>query len=361
MVRLNIICRKGNRMNHLIPELRNLGVEVNTTFLNDCRQKGRIKLVKRMQIRNELFNLAMQNKPKKGGIFLISISPSLLAPLVRKLSKNGFRVILDIRNSYQEWNYHGFLKQQLEKHEQLVGMRNANAITYVHPALYSLLEKHAPREKLFFVTNGASGRIFHYHHNSSFHTIDSNINFVYAGRFFFPHGLYQWLEVMKRLRKKHFHFHLTIIGYGDQSQKLRKMIWNYHLTTSVSIIEKQVSQETLAHYLQRADYALASIHPQCDVLYDTTIETKTFEALCCGTPVLSIQGKAMDQFNESHQLNLNQNFNRQSPGKIAEQLLSLKKSTRRQKEVVSKKALRRFDYQTIANQMKGVIDHVRGL
>lgn len=362
-MKLHIISRFGNRIEHLSNALTDLGVDVvMNIYKDDFYKTKRLKLIKRHQIRNDLFRLAMANNPKKGDVFLISISPSLLAPLVQKFHNAGFKTILDVRNSWQEWDYHGFLKQRLERHEQLIGMKYADAITYVHPLLYSLLHTALPRSKigkLFFVSNGANTEVFYppkLSGSDPTHDFDSTINFVYAGRYYYPHGLYQWIEVLSHLKRD---FHLTIVGYGDQAQRLRKLIYKYDFPDKVRMIQKKVSQNVLADYIRASDYALASINPDCKVLYDTTIETKTFEALCCGTPVLSIQGKAMDQFNQYDNFYLNKNFNRQPHGLIAFQLMNLEKPTNYHRRSISKLAHQRFSFKLIAKQMIGVMNYVR--
>lgn len=352
-MKLHIISRDIGRIRNLSHELRKLGMEVENTFYYDGEIKRRFKLLKRLRIRDAIFNCAMTKKPEKDDVFLISISPSLLAPLTKKLHKKGFKTILDVRNSYQEWNYHGFLKQKLEKYEQLVGMKYADAVTFAHPLLFSLLRKHAPFRKLFFTSNGANTEIF-YHIPMVDKISSPTLKLVYAGRFYYPHGLYQWIEVLKHVRRE---FHLTIVGYGDQGSKLRKMIDRMGLFPSIRMVEAKVSQQDLASYIQEADYALASINPQCSVLYDTTIETKTFEALCCGTPVLSIQGEAMDDFNRTG-FSFNINFNRHPHWRIARALDYVRKPTNEQKQRVARLASRLFSYKKIAIEMESVIDYV---
>ncbi len=359
MINLEIIGQPTNRIYHLSNELQKIGVEISVHELPKEYQPSGIKILKRIKIRKALLKQILSapvNRSSDITVFLVSIYPPLYAPILKELA-NNYHTILDVRNTYQEWVYHPFLKRRIEKWEQVSTMKKVDAITYAHRGLHRHLVKHVKnKNKLHFISNGANDRIFNTKGKTR-HLSDARLNLIYSGRFSWLHHTIIWLEIMKELQKSEEDVHLTLIGYGKGSVDIDRLINKYQLK-NVSFYNGKVSQSILAEHIRGADYAVANVNPQCHELYETTIETKTFEALCCGVNVLSIMGQATTDFNSEHQLHNSINFDGLSNREISQKIAKLPVFTTKDREELAKKSHFLFSFRNGARKYKKLLEEV---
>lgn len=354
---LEIIGQPTNRIKHLSAELSKLGVEINVHALPGDYRPGRIPFIKRFQLRTALYNqmiLDFNGDPKET-IFLVSQYPPVFAPLLGTLSL-GFHTILDIRNTWQEWTHHGFLKQRVEKWEQLQAMKKVDAITHVHQGLRRHLVEHVDPEKIHFITNGTNTGIFNYQPANKKLT-NARLNLIYAGRFLPYHYLTVWLDVMKLLQYDREDISLVFVGHGPRGKEIENYIRENQLE-NVSLITGDFSQEELAGYLNEADYALACVDPANQTLYNTTILTKSFEALTCGVPVLSYMGQETTDFDRRHGLKFNRNFGGWTAPQIKAGILELPVLSDVEKIMLSAKCQILFSFKRSARGFKRLMEQI---
>ncbi len=349
-----------NRIRRLSEELENLNVNVKFNELPPDYKPIRLKIIKRIHLQNAFYRHIIKNfknKSFENTIFLASSPPTIYAPTLKPLSKKA-STILDLRDIYQEWDYHPFLKRRIEKWEQISTMKKVKAITYVHEGFQSYFKKdNVDLKKTHFITNGASNRIFNSKGDRR-HLSDARINLIYAGGIEFYHNVPQWLEIMKELKKRRVDVQLTIIGQGSDSQAVEDKIKKDHLS-NVTFLKKQIPQEDLACYIREADYAVATTNVRIKTFHDVVIMTKVYEALCCGTPILSNAGTAMDKFNEKFQFCRNWDPNLGfDTRKISQEIEKLPILSNKDRENMAQKAQSDYSFKSIAEKFKRVLESV---
>jgi len=347
-----------NRIKHLTRELEKEGVNVNFHSLPLNYKAMGPKIIKRILLRNTLYKQIIKcchDKNPKNTIFMVSSPPTIHAPILKPLSKK-FCTILDLRDHYREWDYHPFLKLQYEKWEQKSTQKKVEAIIYVHEGFKPFfIEDKIDQNKTFFVTNGANENIFTFKGKEK-KLSNSSINLIYAGGIANYHNVPKWIEVMKELHEINADVHLTIIGKGNDAINLEQKMKKYNLP-NISYFKEFLPQSELAENIRGADYALVSTNVNTKVYYDVVIQTKVFESLCCGTPVLSFSGKAMDDFSKNFEYckNWNSSFGL-NYREIANQIIDLPKLSSTQRRDLAIKSQSNFSFKNIAIKFKKVLE-----
>ena len=343
----------GSRISALT---RDNGINVRFHPLPADYQSGRVKVLKRIQIRKALekhIHHIIAKGDLANTVWCHSQPPTLLNRLLIDLTKR-FSTLLDIRDIYQEWNYHGFLKQQLERWEQVSTMKAVSAITYAHEGFGPYLRKDiTDRGKLHFISNGADETIF-------FPEKTDGLNgklIVYCGTINPVNNISFFLRVMKRALRMEKTLRLIIVGYGRDSGIVSEWIRSGRLPRT-TFIDRNVNQETLAYYYHQADYAVCSINPFASVYYHTCIPNKVFEALCTGTPIISFQGQVMTDLSRSW-FNAIHNFDITRRGVdleiISRCIVALPSVTYNEKEKIAKQAHSVFPFRLRAKRFREVL------
>ncbi|MFX1515640.1 MAG: glycosyltransferase [Promethearchaeota archaeon] len=321
-------------------------------------KRSKIKIVKRFRLRNTLYKQIISNTKDRevdNTIFMVTSPPTIYTPILNPLSKK-YCTLLDLRDTYQEWEYHPFLKRRIEKWEQCSAMRHAESITYAHENFRPYIIKDGINpSKLHFVTNGANSKIFTFKGKRKTLS-DANLNLIYAGGILHYHDFPKWIEVMRYLQKENADVHLTIIGTGNDSKRVESKIKAYHLS-NITFYNEKIDQKELADYIRGADYALASINSNLTFFYNVNILTKIFEALSCGVPFLSFAGDATDVF--SRQFNLCKNWRTKDEfnfEKISQTIANLPSPTISQRQTISKRAHAIFSFKIIASKFKKILE-----
>lgn len=311
VINLEIVGKMSPHETHLCMELKKLGVDITVHSLLSHYKMSRIKFYKRVKLRNDLIKqmkTIIFERNSDNTVFFSSQPPTLYPPILKKLS-HKFATIMDIRDIWQEHTYHSYLKRKIEQWEQVSTMNKVSAVTFVNHGFYNYLASEIKDiTKLYFLSLGADRDVFYYS-GSQEPLSDKSINLVWCGCVYKFHYVSFWIEVMNSLQKRKSDIHLTIAGYGDDEKDIQQKINDYQLK-NVSFFNEKFKQEQLAQFLRRADYALAGCDPNFDFLYQVAISTKVYEALSCGTPLITLLGREMDWFNSHYGLSeINVNFN----------------------------------------------------
>ncbi|MHA2243701.1 MAG: glycosyltransferase [Candidatus Hodarchaeales archaeon] len=348
----------GNRIRHLSRELEKNDVIINYHELPPGYRRSKIKIVKRFRLRNTLYKQIIsktRDRDVKNTVFLVTSPPTIYAPILNVISKR-YCTILDLRDTYQEWEYHSFLKRRIEKWEQCSAMKRVESVTYAHENFRPHLVKDGVSpNKLYFVTNGANSDIFSFKGNRKTLS-DSKIDLIYAGGILHYHDFSKWIEVMRYLQKQSADVHLTIIGKGNDSMRVGNKIQEYRLS-NVTFQKEKINQKELSDYIRGADYALASINSNLIFYYNVNILTKIYEALSCGVPFLSFAGEATDIF--SKQFDLCRNWttkNELNFEEISHEIANLPPPRLDERKALAKKAHSTFSFKIIAMKFKEILE-----
>jgi glycosyltransferase involved in cell wall biosynthesis len=363
MINLEVIGESKNRVFNLRLAIENLGVNTTLHSLPSSYKTGKIKFLKRHQLRQALtkqIESTIHEKSADNTVFFASQMPTVYPPILKTLS-DRFATIMDIRDIWQEHTYHPYLKRKIERWEQISTMNKVSAVTFTHRGFYNYLVKEInDPNNLYFLSLGANRDIFYYNGKQE-PLSNKSINLLWSGRIYEFHYVPFWIEVMKGLQERKADIHLTIVGYGDKEKLVQQKINEYQLK-NVSFFNKKFSQEQLAQYLRRADYALASVYPKFKFLYNIAITTKVFEALSCGTPLITSLGREMDDFNSLHGLSdVNKNFNllysKPTVNEICNELICLPIVDSTTRKCIFNIA-EVFSYQKIASLFKQILQNV---
>lgn len=365
MINLEMLGIISPHEKNLIREITPLGVKVTTHSLPQDYKLSKIKIYKRVKIRRDLLNqikTTIKDRDPENTVFFYSQPPIVYDPVLKGLASR-FHTILDIRDIWQEHTYIPYLKRKLERWEQVSTMNKVSAVTYVNPEFFSYLhDEIKDRRKLHFLTLGSNRDIFYYDKKTE-PLSDKKINLVWCGGVSKLHYVTFWIEVMNYLQKREADVHLTIIGWGNDSEEVNRKIMAYQLK-NVTFFNKKYPQEQAARIVRRADYALAGCNPIHNFLYHNALSTKVYDALSCGIPVISLLGSGMDRLNQSLGLSyVNINFNKSNTSISVEEVanrimnLSVVESTTRERIFDIADC---FSYRNIAVTFKQILEHVIG-
>jgi glycosyltransferase involved in cell wall biosynthesis len=297
-----------NRIHHLMKSMpKNLDIEYHVMGKSNSRLNGSsynyhipmssIKLLKRYKLRQAFLKELKGNLD--ADIILMSSPPTILGEILKHFSPT----IFDVRDIWQEWVHHSWIKRQIEKSEQRKAMKFANLVTYAHAGFQKYLEKdlrNGQSNKLKFISNGANSEIFYPQEKKTPDLFPSDtINLLYAGTLADYHDASIWIQLMRNLGEE---FHLTFIGAGSAKLHIQADTW---LSTGKDGIPLKyrtefldsVDQRTLADYINNADYCLASFSKKNPVIFNNSVPTKIFESLLCGTPTIAYCGQAVQSMN----------------------------------------------------------------
>jgi len=368
-----------NRTNHLTTELIKLGVKVSFHQLPSDYKRSRIKIYKRVKIRKDLQKQVIESIKDKNPsetVCLVTSPHTLYAPILIGLGKK-YKTILDIRDIYQRWAYIPYLHKRIMKSEQIRTVNSVDAITYSHEGFLNYLLKDIDFNNdppfLFFITNGANTNIFN-NRERRYSLSKSRLNLIYAGGFHYHDiqgtggGVFPILEIMKILQDIMADVFLTIIGSGEEENRVKQKIEEYNLT-NIKFINEMIPQKELAHYICGADYSISSGNLKWRFLYDEGIATKNFESLCCGTPTLTIAGRRRDELSKDYSLYGCRNWDIAKYGadynsslyQIALEIPKLSNPSNKIREELSRQAYKRFSFTVLANKFKQILDELVNL
>jgi len=164
---------------------------------------------------------------------------------------------------------------------------------------------------------------------------------------------------MKRVQEIDESIHLLIVGYG----KAEGLVINWiksGVLQNTSFINRKVPQTFLADILRSADYALSSIDPYAQVYYDTCVPNKIYEALCTGIPVLSFQGRSIENLTQRMSGIINFDLLRKdiSIEDISQVICRLNLTSFREKKKLSREAMALFSYKVLSKRFRAVLEEV---
>ena len=324
---------------------------------------SKIKFYKRHRLRKALIKQiesTINEKSVDNTVFFASQMPTLYPPVLKTLSKM-FATVMDIRDIWQEHTYHPYLKRKIERWEQISTMNEVSVVTYTHRSFYKYLCNEIKNvKKLHFLTLGANKNIFN-DTGKKEPLSDSSLNLIWCGTIFKNRYLPFWLKIMKRLQNRKSDIHLTLLGYGDKERGIYQKIDEYQLQ-NVTFLNRKFTQEELAEYIRSADYSIGGSNIKYEFMYRIAIATKVFESLCCGTPLITLAGGVMDDFNRIYGLyHINRNFdlltNKITIDEICNEIVSLPTTSYNTRKKVSLIA-EDFSYQTIALRLKKILQDI---
>jgi len=116
---------------------------------------------------------------------------------------------------------------------------------------------------------------------------------VYVGRIVFEKGLKYLLEGFKIASSKIPFIHLDLIGQGDFERELRQFVLENKLQDKVNFVGV-VKNKDVPRYLARAELC---VYPSITTKkWEEQVGTVNFQALSCGTPVLTTRSGAIPEY-----------------------------------------------------------------
>lgn len=318
---------------------------------------SRFPLIKRKKLYKNLLKRlqpVIENSSPLDTIYFISSPSTLLLPILKTLAKS-FCTILDIRDIYQEWDYHPFLKWKLERWEQLSTMKKVHKVTYSHPAFIKyFLKDGVAKDKLVCINNGANSDVFSFQGDRVVLS-RKKLNLVYAGGIDRYHNVLLWIDVMKHL--KNDDVHLTIVGSGNAANEIQQSIHEYQLNNVTFINKGFLLQKDLAKHFRSADYSLSSLNENRKVYHEVVITTKAYESLSCGTPVISAGGNGMAKFVKEFPPSINIDISSGANSKsIANAIRKLEILDDKMHEDIAKQFQSKYSFQILSKNLMKVLE-----
>ncbi len=212
----------------------------------------------------------------------------VFSALVPKLL--GCRVVLDIHDPMPDTftskftgKKAGAVRRILLWQEQLSAWF-ADAVLTVHePVKRGILLKHGLKdERIHVVANFADENIFPLNDR---YAADGTIRMVFHGTVLERYGLGDLLSAVSRMRDRS-NLHLTIIGEGDFSPQVSRMITDLDLTETVTFDNRFYPTFELASKLRNYNLGVAPL--QLSHATDHALPLKLLEYVSMGMPVITV-------------------------------------------------------------------------
>lgn len=210
----------------------------------------------------------------------------------------GTKVILDIHDpmpntfsSKFKSGDGGFFYHLLLWQERL-SARFANQVITVHePVKFGILEKHGlPADSIAVVANFADGNLFKV---QDYPLFDGQVRLIYHGTILERSGLRTLIMALAQTRNRE-KLHVKIIGQGDFSAELRRLIENHGLQHTVEFINRSYSHYEIP--LAVADCHCGLVPLDISSATNYALPLKLVEYVCMGLPAIAVQNEAIKYY-----------------------------------------------------------------
>lgn len=178
------------------------------------------------------------------------------------------RLQLTMSSSSSRWKYFPILIKFLE----FFVLRNVKVLILLSRKEYERLKNISVPN--FHIQTWYDSKIFHYRRN----ILNDNIRLLWVGRLEDEKNPLFLLDIAEELQRRGIRFHLTVIGDGSLSSKLKKLTESKILSSSFTLTGS-LPKRDVANHLANADTLIMTSHYE-----GSSITLK--EALACGVPVI---------------------------------------------------------------------------
>lgn len=212
----------------------------------------------------------------------------------------GAKVLLDIHDPMPETyesKFHRFTSRVLHKalllQEHLSVAFADKTITVSDPVRDGILLKRGYRpERIDVIANFADGELFK---PITYPHLDGIIRFVFHGTILERYGLRTLLEAISQVSQRE-RIRVRIIGEGDFSPALRKLITNYGLSESIEFLNQAYPLHDIPQMLSDCHVGLVPLDIGTSTVANFALPLKLVEYTCLGLPSISVRNAAIDYY-----------------------------------------------------------------
>ena len=210
----------------------------------------------------------------------------------------GAKIILDIHDpmpntfaSKFKSSESGFFYRLLLWQERLSAAYSTQVITVHDPVKDGILVHHGLKpESIAVIANFADEKVFPL--RSSF-DIEYPIRFVFHGTILQRSGLKILIDALSRTHHRE-RMALKIIGEGDFSEDLRKLITSLKLENTVQFENRSYPAHAIAEHIKDCQVGLAPL--EISSVTDYALPLKLLEYISLGLPVVAVRNKAIQHY-----------------------------------------------------------------
>lgn len=214
----------------------------------------------------------------------------------------GAKIILDIHDPMPEtyeskFHRFGFVSELLHKillmQERMSVAFADKTITVSDPVRDGILLKRQYRpETIEVIANFADGELFR---PIIYPRLDGVIRFVFHGTILERYGLRTLVEAVSRVRRRE-RIHIRIIGEGDFSPALRRLIAYYGVGDSIEFLNQAYPLHDIPKMLSDCHVGLVPLDIGTSTVANFALPLKLVEYTCLGLPSISVRNEAIDYY-----------------------------------------------------------------
>jgi glycosyltransferase involved in cell wall biosynthesis len=273
---------------------------VNIIRLNQVRYRGASKIkyiLSYLEFFIRIFaRTVFINRDKKYSIVHVNNMPDFLVLSALFLKITGSKIILDIHDPMPNLFVTKMVGGNKLIHKMLIWQELFSAylsdkvLTVTEPVKDSLIKDGIPPDKITVVANFADENLFKVSDN---YTVNGQLKLIYHGTIAERWGLKKILLALTKIKRKD-KFQFMIIGEGDYSEELKKIIKDNKLEPIVCFDNKVYPFAEVGKLIK--DYNLGIVSLDLSPATDYALSTKMVEYIATGLPVLTINNKAVNYY-----------------------------------------------------------------
>jgi len=245
-----------------------------------------------------LFKISVLFIKNRYGVIHINNMPDFLvfSAIIPKLF--GAKIILDIHDPMPTTLLTKFkvnrtsTKYKLLLWQEKLSSKFADRVITVHEPIKQdvLVKDGIPEEKIDVVANFADDKLFHLNNGYS---LKNPIKLIFHGTITERTGLHGVLSALKKIKNKQ-NFHFKIIGEGDFSQQLKRLIKQLELQNTVDFENKFYLYDELPGIIKT--YHIGLVTYELSPATDYMLPVKMLEYISLGIPFITIPNKAITYY-----------------------------------------------------------------
>ncbi|MFO7445624.1 MAG: glycosyltransferase family 4 protein [Ignavibacteriaceae bacterium] len=243
-----------------------------------------------------LFKSSLLHLKKKYKIVHVNNMPDFIVLSTLFLKLTGAKIILDIHDPMPNLYISKMEKGKKFFHKMLVWQELISAkfanrvITTTDPMADALAKDGIPRNKITVVANFPDENLFSVNNEYS---INGQLKLIYHGTIAERWGLQKIVLALSRVKNKE-KFFFRIIGEGDYSDELKKLIKDNNLQTTVCFDNKSYPFAEIGEHIKDYNLGIASLDLNAHT--DYALSTKMVEYFATGIPVLTIKSRVVNHY-----------------------------------------------------------------
>jgi glycosyltransferase involved in cell wall biosynthesis len=273
---------------------------VNVIRLNQVRYRGDSKIQYIFAYWEFFVRFFFKSMPlfsaKKYRIVHVNNMPDFLVFSALYLKLRGAGIILDIHDPMPNLFITKMVRGSKIIHRLLLWQELLSAafadkvLTVTEPVKDSLIKDGIPPEKITVVANFADDNLFRVNNG---YNVNGQLRMIYHGTIAERWGLKKIILALTKIKQKE-KFHFRIIGEGDYSEELKKLIKDNDLESIVCFDNKVYPFTEIGKQIKEFNLGIVSL--DLSPATDYALSTKMVEYIATGLPVLTINNKAVNYY-----------------------------------------------------------------